>query len=234
VPARTPPFAEKAAFSATGRLSGQAGVAPVPGPMEDGDEHRVLVEQRAEHVPFGLDRHVIGGADGERAAHHDDGTLITVALLLGAALLDALVPLLFARAVAWRTRQLSPKRRASLHRNNGTFEPRRAFSEWLSVTAGLSRAYYPSVAAHAVPWAGRRTHHLLLETNMSSNMALGIILIVVGAVALFFGFNQSQSLVDQASETFTGRFTESTMWYFFAGAAALAGGAALLIMGRRR
>ena len=69
---------------------------------------------------------------------------------------------------------------------------------------------------------------------MSSNMVLGIILIVVGIVALFFGWNQSQSLVDQASETFTGRFTESTMWYFFAGAAALAGGAALLIMGRRR
>ena len=69
---------------------------------------------------------------------------------------------------------------------------------------------------------------------MSSNMVLGIILIVVGVVALFFGWNQSQSLVDQAAETFTGRFTESTMWYFFGGAAAIAGGAALLIMGRRR
>ena len=69
---------------------------------------------------------------------------------------------------------------------------------------------------------------------MSTNMVLGIILVVIGGIALFFGFNQSQSLVDQASETFTGRFTESTMWYFFAGAAALAGGAALLLMGRRR
>jgi len=69
---------------------------------------------------------------------------------------------------------------------------------------------------------------------MSSNMVLGLVLIVVGLVALFFGWNQSQSLVDQATETFTGRFTESTMWYFFGGAAALAGGVALLLMGRRR
>lgn len=69
---------------------------------------------------------------------------------------------------------------------------------------------------------------------MSSNMVIGIVLIVVGAVALFFGFNQSQSLVDQASETFTGRFTESTMWYFFGGAAAIAAGIATLFLGRRR
>ena len=69
---------------------------------------------------------------------------------------------------------------------------------------------------------------------MSSNMVIGVVLIVIGVVALFFGWNQSQSFVDQAAETFTGRFTESTMWYFFGGAAALAGGVALLIMGRRR
>ncbi len=69
---------------------------------------------------------------------------------------------------------------------------------------------------------------------MSINMVIGIVLLVVGAVALFFGFNQSQSLVDQAAETFTGRFTESTMWYFFGGAAAMAGGIALILVGRRR
>ena len=32
---------------------------------------------------------------------------------------------------------------------------------------------------------------------MFSNLVLGLILIVVGVVALFFGWNQSQSLVDQ-------------------------------------
>ena len=69
---------------------------------------------------------------------------------------------------------------------------------------------------------------------MSSNMIIGIVLVVVGVVALFFGWNQSQSLVDQAAETFTGRFTESTMWYFFGGAAAIAGGIALMLVGRRR
>jgi uncharacterized membrane protein len=69
---------------------------------------------------------------------------------------------------------------------------------------------------------------------MSINMVIGIVLVVVGVVALFFGWNQSQSLVDQAAETFTGRFTESTMWYFFGGAAAVAGGIALILVGRRR
>lgn len=68
---------------------------------------------------------------------------------------------------------------------------------------------------------------------MSSNMIIGLVLLVVGVLLLGFGWNQSQSLVDQVSETFTGRFTESTMWYFILGAAAAVGGIALLLAGRR-
>lgn len=71
-----------------------------------------------------------------------------------------------------------------------------------------------------------------LGLSMPVERIVGIVLLVVGLMALFFGWNQPQSLVDQAAETFTGRFTESTMWYFFAGVAALAGGVALLVMGR--
>lgn len=124
-------------------------------------------------------------------------------------------------------------------RTEGTFQHRGKLTsrrplEVSDVAAGLQRGRCPIGVGHAVRSAESGAFHPHSETNMSSNMVLGIILIVVGVVAIFFGWNQSQSLVDQASETFTGRFTESTMWYFFAGAAALAGGAALLVMGRRR
>lgn len=58
---------------------------------------------------------------------------------------------------------------------------------------------------------------------------IGIVLLVVGIILLFFGWNASQSLGDQVAETFTGRFTDETMWYLIGGAAAAAAGAFLLV-----
>lgn len=58
---------------------------------------------------------------------------------------------------------------------------------------------------------------------------IGIVLLVVGIILLFFGWNASQSLGDQVAETFTGRFTDETMWYLIGGAAAAAVGAFLLV-----
>ncbi|MFO7704063.1 MAG: DUF3185 family protein [Halopseudomonas sp.] len=54
---------------------------------------------------------------------------------------------------------------------------------------------------------------------------LGIVLLVVGVLLLLFGFQSSQSLGDQVTETFTGRFTDGTMFMIIGGAAALAAGA---------
>ncbi|HET6469158.1 MAG TPA: DUF3185 family protein [Geminicoccaceae bacterium] len=68
---------------------------------------------------------------------------------------------------------------------------------------------------------------------MSGNMILGLVLVALGVVLLIFGFNQSQSVVDQVAETFTGRFTGSTMWYIIGGLVALVLGAGLLLAGRR-
>jgi uncharacterized membrane protein YidH (DUF202 family) len=51
---------------------------------------------------------------------------------------------------------------------------------------------------------------------MGSQKLLGIILVVIGIILLVFGFNASQSLGDQVTETFTGRFTDETMWYIMA------------------
>jgi uncharacterized protein DUF3185 len=68
---------------------------------------------------------------------------------------------------------------------------------------------------------------------MSGFRVLGIIVAVVGAVLLYFGLNGSHSLVDQASQTLTGRFTQQTMVYIIVGAVALVGGALTALVGRR-
>jgi cell division protein FtsX len=68
---------------------------------------------------------------------------------------------------------------------------------------------------------------------MSSVRIIGIVIAVVGAVLLYFGLNSSHSFVDQASRTFTGRFTQDTMVYIIIGIVALVGGALTALVGRR-
>jgi drug/metabolite transporter (DMT)-like permease len=65
---------------------------------------------------------------------------------------------------------------------------------------------------------------------MSTNQILGIILLVTGAVLVYLGYQASQSLGEQVHETFTGRFTDSTTWYFVFGVVAAVAG--LLVMRR--
>jgi uncharacterized protein (DUF697 family) len=52
-------------------------------------------------------------------------------------------------------------------------------------------------------------------------------------VLLYFGINSSHSLVNQASETLTGRYTQDTMVYIITGVVALVGGALTAVVGRR-
>jgi drug/metabolite transporter (DMT)-like permease len=59
---------------------------------------------------------------------------------------------------------------------------------------------------------------------MSSTKIIGIVLLVVGAVLLFFGYQSSQAVGDQIVEAFTGRFRDLTMWYLIGGAAAVCAG----------
>lgn len=62
-----------------------------------------------------------------------------------------------------------------------------------------------------------------------STKLLGIILLVVGVILLVFGWNSSQSLGDQVTETITGRFTDETMWFIIGGAVAVVVGAFLTL-----
>lgn len=59
---------------------------------------------------------------------------------------------------------------------------------------------------------------------MGSSKLVGIILLVVGIALLYFGYQSTQSVGDQISETLTGRFTDNTMWYLIGGAALIAAG----------
>lgn len=65
---------------------------------------------------------------------------------------------------------------------------------------------------------------------MTTNQIIGIALLVAGAILVYFGYQASQSLGEQVHETFTGRFTDSTTWYFVFGAVAAVAG--LLVMRR--
>ncbi|SEO48318.1 DUF3185 family protein [Aquisalimonas asiatica] len=64
---------------------------------------------------------------------------------------------------------------------------------------------------------------------MKTNQILGVILLVVGVILLFTGWQASESLGEQVHETLTGRFTDTTMWYLIGGAAASLGGVLLIL-----
>lgn len=60
---------------------------------------------------------------------------------------------------------------------------------------------------------------------MGNQKLIGIVLLVVGACLLYFGYQSSQSVGGQITESLTGRFTDETMWFLIGGAAAVAAGA---------
>ena len=69
---------------------------------------------------------------------------------------------------------------------------------------------------------------------MANKQLLGLILLVVGAILLYFGWQSTQSVGDQLTEAMTGRFTDGTMWLLIGGAIASVAGAFLFYpLGRR-
>ena len=67
---------------------------------------------------------------------------------------------------------------------------------------------------------------------MQSNKLIGIVLLVLGALLLYFGWQASQSMSEQVAESFTGRFTDSTMWFIIGGGVSLAAGAFMTFVRR--
>lgn len=62
---------------------------------------------------------------------------------------------------------------------------------------------------------------------MGNMKIVGIVLLIVGVVLLFFGWQSSEGLDDQVSEAVTGEYTDSTMWYIILGVIAAVAGAFL-------
>lgn len=63
---------------------------------------------------------------------------------------------------------------------------------------------------------------------------IGIVLLILGIILFIVGLNASDSVADQMSEFFTGRFTDTTMWYIIGGAVLIVGGGLLAVFGRGR
>ena len=59
---------------------------------------------------------------------------------------------------------------------------------------------------------------------METRKIVGIVLLVVGVILLYFGYQSSQSVGDQLLETFTGRFGDETMWFLIGGAVSVVAG----------
>ena len=66
---------------------------------------------------------------------------------------------------------------------------------------------------------------------MNQNKITGIVLLVIGAIALYFGFNATNAPMEEVTEAFTGRYSDQTMLYLIGGA--VAGIAGLVMLFRK-
>ena len=64
--------------------------------------------------------------------------------------------------------------------------------------------------------------------------AIGLALLVVGAILLVLGFNSSESLGSQISEFFSGSPTDKTVWLLIGGVVALVVGLAMSFAPHRK
>lgn len=52
---------------------------------------------------------------------------------------------------------------------------------------------------------------------MNQKKLIGLVILIVGLVLLYFGFNQANSAVGEIGEAITGKYTDETMAYLIAG-----------------
>jgi hypothetical protein len=69
---------------------------------------------------------------------------------------------------------------------------------------------------------------------MRTKAIIGVALLAVGAILLYFGFQATDAPVERARETLTGEYSNQTMFYLIGGGAAVVAGLALLVFGRGR
>lgn len=64
---------------------------------------------------------------------------------------------------------------------------------------------------------------------MSQKKIIGIVLLVAGAIALYFGFNAANAPAEEISEALTGQYSDQTMIYLIGGAVAAVLGVVMLL-----
>ncbi|MFO7983582.1 MAG: DUF3185 family protein [Desulfuromonadales bacterium] len=67
---------------------------------------------------------------------------------------------------------------------------------------------------------------------MNKVKTVGIVLLVLGAVLLFFGYNAATAPMEEIGEALTGRYSDETMMYLIAGGVSAILGLLMLIRGR--
>jgi Protein of unknown function (DUF3185) len=68
---------------------------------------------------------------------------------------------------------------------------------------------------------------------MGNNQVIGIVLLVIGALLLYFGIHATDAPVEKARDAITGGYSHQTMLYLIGGGAAAIAGVAMLFRGRR-
>jgi len=69
--------------------------------------------------------------------------------------------------------------------------------------------------------------------NVKLSQLLGVAALIVGVAFVALAYHASNSMLDQLTDKFTGRYSDRTVWYFMVGIAGAGVGAYLLLAGRR-
>lgn len=69
---------------------------------------------------------------------------------------------------------------------------------------------------------------------METKQIIGLVLLVLGAVLLYFGWQATDAPLEQASKGLTGEYSDRTMQYLIGGAVAAVAGIALFVVGKKR
>jgi hypothetical protein len=64
---------------------------------------------------------------------------------------------------------------------------------------------------------------------MKNSRLIGIGLLALGAILLYFGFNATNSVAEEIGEAITGRYSDETMMYLIGGGVAAVAGLFLLL-----
>lgn len=64
---------------------------------------------------------------------------------------------------------------------------------------------------------------------MNNSKLIGVVLLVLGGILLYFGFNATDSAAEEIGEAITGRYSDETMMYLIGGGVAAVAGLFMLV-----